>query len=488
MMQRKSIGICVLAGISAIAGAKSKPQQISTQTPNVVLIFMDDMGYGDLGCFGATGYSTPNLDRLANEGMRFTNFYASQAVSSASRASLLTGCYANRVGFAGAIPPDSKIGINPDEELIPELLKKKGYATVAIGKWHLGDSKICLPLQNGFDEYFGIPYSNDMWPVDYDGTPILATSNSPRGKYPPLPLMEGNSTVRILKTLSDQDELTTLYTERAVKFINDNRKSPFFLYLAHSEPHVPLAVSSKFRGKSGLGLYADVMLEIDWSVGQVIDALKKNGLSDNTLVIFTSDNGPWLSFGNHAGSAGGLREGKGTSFEGGQREPCLMKWPGHIPQGIICNKLATTMDILPTICGITGADLPIKKIDGLNILSLMTNQPNANPRDYLLYYYNKNSLEAIRKGTWKLVLPHPSKSYVGIIAGKNGFPGEYGHIITGLELYDLRNDPGEQYNVINQYPEIAKEFDKLIDDARKDLGDDLTNHEGENRRQPWRAN
>ncbi|MDD2797144.1 MAG: sulfatase [Bacteroidales bacterium] len=485
MIQYKSIGLLALAGFTSVVSAKSKVQP-TPAVPNVVLILMDDMGYGDVGCFGATGYNTPNIDQLASEGMRFTNFYVAQAVSSASRASLLTGCYANRIGFANALPPKSEIGINPSEVTIAEMLKEKGYATAAIGKWHLGDYQLFLPLQNGFDEYFGIPYSHDMWPVNYDGTPADKASNKRGAIYPPLPLMEGNSTVRILNTPSDQNEITTLYTEKAVKFIQKNRHHPFFLYLAHSQPHVPLAVSDKFRGKSGQGLYADVMMEVDWGIGEVMKALRQNGVEKNTLVIFTSDNGPWLCYGNHSGSAGGLREGKGTSFEGGQRVPCLMKWPGHIPQGIVCNKLASTIDVLPTLSFITGAKLPTAKIDGVNIIDLMKNRPKANPRDYLLYYYNQNSLEAIRKGSWKLVLPHPSRSYVGVAPGRDGFPGEYAHINTGLELYDLRRDPGEQYNVILQYPEIVKELQPIIDEARFDLGDDLTNNSGHNRRKPGR--
>lgn len=489
-MQAKSVGIFLLSGLTSVVGAQSKSKPISNQSPNIVLIFMDDMGYGDLGSYGAKGYKTPNLDKLANEGMRFTNFYAAQPVSSASRVSLMTGCYANRVGFPGVISPGSKIGLNPEEEIIPEILKRKGYATAAIGKWHMGDNIMFLPLQNGFDEYLGIPYSNDMWPVNFDGTPVTSATQSYKFKFSPLPLMEGNSTVRTFNNLEEQGEITTIYTERAVKFINNNKKkNPFFLYLAHTQPHIPLAVSSKFKGKSGLGLFADVMMEIDWSVGQVMKALKDNGLDDNTLVIFTSDNGPWLSFGNHAGSAGILREGKLTTFEGGQREPCLMRWPGHIPKGCVCDKLATTMDLLPTFCEITGAVLPVKKIDGLSILSLLKNQPNANPRNHFYYYYNNNSLEAIRKGNWKLILPHASKSYVegGAITGKNGFPGKYGAITTEFELYDLLNDPGEKKNVFNQNPEIVKEFNLLIEDARKDLGDDLTNNPGNNRRKPGRV-
>ena len=456
------------------------------KSPNIIVIFCDDMGYGDLCANNATGFSTPNLDRLAAEGMRFTNFYAAQAVSSASRVGLLTGCYPNRVGFSGALAPDAKIGINPEEETIAEILKTKGYATAAVGKWHLGRQTQFLPLQNGFDEYFGIPYSNDMWPIGLDGKRVEPTNR--RYNYPDLPILEGNNIFKTLKNLDDQSEITTLYTERAVSFIHKNKKKPFFLYLAHSMPHVPLAVSAKFKGKSQQGLYGDVIMEIDWSVGQVMEALKKEGIDKNTLIVFTSDNGPWLNYGNHAGSAGGLREGKGTSFEGGQRVPCVMKWPKQIPAGTVCNKLSSTIDLLPTFASITGAKPPVKKIDGVNIISLLKNESNANPRENLLYYYNENSLEAVRKGNWKLVLPHSGRSYVGQIPGNDGNPGKTTKITTGLELYDLRRDPGEQYNVMEQNPEVLKELQLLVDSARIDLGDDITNCPGKNRREPGREN
>ena len=456
------------------------------KSPNIIVIFCDDMGYGDLCANNATGFSTPNLDRLAAEGMRFTNFYAAQAVSSASRVGLLTGCYPNRVGFSGALAPDAKIGINPEEETIAEILKTKGYATAAVGKWHLGRQTQFLPLQNGFDEYFGIPYSNDMWPIGLDGKRVEPTNR--KYNYPDLPILEGNNIFITLKNLEDQSEITTLYTERAVSFIHKNKKKPFFLYLAHSMPHVPLAVSAKFKGKSQQGLYGDVMMEIDWSVGQVMEALKKEGIDKNTLIVFTSDNGPWLNYGNHAGSAGGLREGKGTSFEGGQRVPCVMKWPKQIPAGTVCNKLSSTIDLLPTFASITGAKPPVKKIDGVNIISLLKNESNANPRENLLYYYNENSLEAVRKGNWKLVLPHSGRSYVGQIPGNEGNAGKTTKITTGLELYDLRRDPGEQYNVMEQNPEVLKELQLLVDSARIDLGDDITNCPGKNRREPGREN
>ena len=337
-----------LAGTAlAGAGAFGAPGR----RPNVVIIFCDDQGYGDVGCYGAEGFETPNLDRMAREGMRFTDFHASTAVCSASRSSLLTGCYPERVGILGALGPGSKTGINENEVLISEILKAEGYATAIYGKWHLGDNKKFLPVNHGFDKYFGLPYSNDMWP------------NHPTAgdHYPPLPLIEND---KVIDYLEDQSYLTTWYTDRAVNFIRENADNPFFLYVPHSMPHVPLYVSEKFKGKSKQGLFGDVIMEIDWSVGEILNALKEHGIDDNTLVIFTSDNGPWLSYGDHAGSTGPLREGKGTMFEGGMREPCIMRWPGNIPAGTVCDRLATTMDILPTVTNIAGGRLPSHKIDG----------------------------------------------------------------------------------------------------------------------------
>lgn len=475
----------LLTGIAVASVPLSSFPAEKPQNPNIILIFMDDMGYGDLSCYGASQYKTPNLDRMATQGIRFTNFLSAQAVCSASRAGILTGCYPNRVGISGALMPDAKIGLNPAEETIAEVLKKRNYKTCAIGKWHLGDQQQFLPLQQGFDEYLGLPYSNDMWPVNFDGKP--AAENSNKARYPVLPLIEDNEKIREIKTLDDQSELTTIYTERAVRFISENKNHPFFLYLAHSMTHVPLAVSDRFKGKSEQGLFGDVMMEIDWSVGQIMKALEKNGLTKNTLIIFTSDNGPWLNFGNHAGSTGGLREGKGNSFEGGQREPCLMKWPGHIAPGTICNKLASTIDILPTLAAITNSPLPEKKIDGVNILPLLRGDENANPRESFLYYYRKNSLEAVRKGSWKLVLAHPGRTYIGFKPGADGFPGKVNENFPFEEgLYDLRRDPGERYDVKDYYPEVVAELKKLADEARLDLGDDIQNMKGLNRREPGR--
>ncbi len=486
MKLKRTIGIG-MASVISLHGLAQKAADAKSKLPNVVLIFIDDMGYGDVGCFGATQYNTPNIDRLASNGMRFTNFYVAQAVSSASRAGLLTGCYSNRVGISGALMPYDSIGINADEQLIPELLSTRGYRNAIVGKWHLGHLFQFLPLQNGFDEYFGLPYSNDMWPVDYDGKPATKDKAAWTLRYPPLPLIRGNEKVKEINTLDDQAQLTTMYTEYAVDFIKRNKNNPFFLYLAHSMVHVPLAVSDKFKGKSKQGLFGDVVMEVDWSVGEVMKALKDNGLSENTLVIFTTDNGPWLNFGNHAGSAGGLREGKGCSWEGGQRVPCIMSWPGKIPAGTICNNVASTIDILPTLCSISGASLPTKKIDGVNILSLMEGDFDSNPRDVFYYYYRRNSLENVRKGPWKLVLPHTFRSYEGKLPGNDGWPGEYSSGKTGYALYDMRRDPGERYDVKELYPTVVDDLKKLADNMRQDLGDENYNMPGVNTRKPGSA-
>lgn len=446
-----------------------------TAPPNIVLIFMDDMGYGDPVCYGGGPYKTPNIDALAVTGMRFTNFYAAQAVCSASRSALLTGSYPTRIGLHGALDHNSKIALNPKEETIAELLKGRGYSTGMVGKWHLGNRPPFLPLQQGFDEYLGLPYSNDMWPVHYDGTPYAPDSNNYRSSYPQLPLIDGNTTVRTLKTLEDQSLLTKMYTERAVAFIDKHKQQPFFLYLAHSMVHVPLAVSPAFKGRSGAGLFGDVMEEVDWSVSEVMKTLKKNNLLNNTIVIFTSDNGPWLNYGNHAGNSGGFREGKGTAWDGGVKVPAIISWPGKIRGGLVTPQLLTTMDILPTLVTLTGAKMPVNKIDGVDFSKLILGNPDYNARDEFAYYYDVNSLKAIRKGPWKLVFPASSRTYgaPGTI-GRDGFPGEYGTENVQLALYNLAMDPGEDRDMKAQYPEVVRELTAIADTYRRMLGDGLT--------------
>ena len=433
--------------------------------------------------FGSINYETPHINKLAKEGMLFTNFYSVQAVCSASRAALLTGSYPNRIGISGALMPYSTTGLNENEITIAELLKEKGYATSIFGKWHLGFQEKFLPLNHGFDTFLGIPYSNDMWPVDFDGNQISDSSDWRKKSYPQLPLIENFNKIDEIRTLEDQARLTTLFTERSVEFINNNKDNPFFLYVPHPMPHVPIAVSNKFKGKSTQGLYGDLMMEIDWSVGEIVKALKQNNLEENTLVIFTSDNGPWLNFGNHAGSTGGLREGKGTSFEGGQRVPTIMKWPKVISAGSISNNIAATIDVFPTIANIVSSELPKHKIDGVDISSILEGRRDSNPRDHLYYYYGKNNLEAVRKDNWKLVFPHESRSYKNVLPKNDGHPGPYSKFTAEYALYNLRRDPGEEYNVKELYPEIVKELEDLAEIARNDLGDDLNNRIGNNIRE-----
>lgn len=333
--------LAVTLGLTLPLGAAMAAE--TSKTPNVVLVFADDLGYADLSCYGAKGYRTPNLDRLAAEGVKFTDFYVPQAVCSASRTALLTGCYPNRVGILGALGPKNRHGINDDETTLGEVFKSRGYATAIYGKWHLGHHPQFLPPRHGFDEYFGLPYSNDMWPKHPEA----------KHAFPDLPLIEGEKTIALNP---DQSQLTTQYAEHAVSFIERHRDQPFFVYLAHSMPHVPLFVSDKYQGRTERGLFGDVIEEVDWSVGQILATLEKLKLDEQTLVIFTSDNGPWLSYGDHAGSAEPLREGKGTSFDGGVREPCVMRWPGRIPPGAVCHEPAMTIDLLPTLAKLIGAD------------------------------------------------------------------------------------------------------------------------------------
>jgi arylsulfatase A len=413
---------------------------------------------------------------MAKEGMRFTDFYAAQAVCSASRAALVTGCYNVRVGILGALGPGSKTGINADEMTMAELVKQRGYATAIYGKWHLGDNSKFLPTRHGFDDYFGLPYSNDMWPYH------------PTAKhFPDLPLIEGEKIVNPKVTPEDQTHLTTWYTEHAVKFIEQNKDRPFLLYVPHSMPHVPLFVSDKFKGKSKRGIYGDVIMEIDWSMGQILDTLKRLGLDENTLVIFTSDNGPWLSYGTHAGCALPLREGKGTMFDGGCREACIMRWPGHIPPDSVCNELAATIDVLPTLADIIGVELPRDRIiDGRSILPLMEGKPGAKSPHEAYYFYWGRELQAVRSGKWKLHFPHGYRTLAGKPGGTDGNPVPYSQGKIDLSLFDLENDVGETKNVAAEHPEVVERLKALAEKARDDLGDSAAKRPGKNVREPGR--
>ena len=472
------LGFVSILASGTVLGFRQAP---GLNPPNVIIIFMDDMGYGDPVFVNGFGYSTPNMDKLAAAGMRFTNFYAAQATCTASRAGILTGCYPNRINMYGAFFPWDTDALDPKEETIAKMLKKRNYQTCMVGKWGLGSLPPFTPLHYGFDHYLGLLYSNDMWPVDYAGNPIEDTANW-KYRYPPLPLYRGDSVIEYVRTLKDQGELTQKYTRYAVNFIKKNKDRPFFLYLAHTMVHVPIMASSKFLGKSGVGLFGDVIEEVDWSIGQIMKTIKEAGLDKNTLIVFTSDNGPWLNYGNHAGNTGGLREGKGTSFEGGQREACVFRWPGHISAGTVSNKIASSIDLLPTISKICGTPLPDEKIDGVDILPLLLNKTGADPRTEFAYYYNKNDLEAIRNGKWKLVFPHTSRSYKVYPPGNNGFPGRTAQVKEPMALYNLSVDPGETMDVQESNPDIVQQLNELADKYRKDLGDNLQNIKGNGRR------
>jgi arylsulfatase A-like enzyme len=461
-------------------------QLATTRPPNIVVIFADDLGYADIGSFGGR-IPTPHLDRMAREGMRLTDFVVSSAVCSASRAALLTGCYHGRVGIHGALGPDAQIGIAAGETTIAELCKQKGYATACFGKWHLGHHPKFLPRQHGFDEYFGLPYSNDMWPQHPAWAKLPPAAEKRKQGYPDLPLLEGDEIANPKVTGADQANLTTWYTERAVRFIEQHADRPFFLYVPHAMVHVPLFVSAKFRGKSGAGLFGDVVMELDWSVGRILDALHRHGLDDDTLVLFTSDNGPWLSYGNHAGSAGPLREGKGTMFEGGIRVPTIARWPDRVPAGATCGELAATIDLLPTVARLIGAELPAHRIDGRDIAPLLFGEPGAvSPHEVFLCYYAGGQLQAVRDARWKLHFPHHYATLAGRKGGSDGTPAAYANEQIGQCLYDLRADPGESKDVAAEHPEVVERLLRLAQAAREDLGDTLTGTKGKGVREAGR--
>lgn len=484
---RLPLWFCVIVLLLARVSGAERP-------PNVIIFLTDDQGYGDLGCFGSRDLKTPNFDRMAAEGMKFTSFYVSQAVCTASRAALMTGSYCNRVGLFGALNHKSTIGINPDEVLIPEFLKARGYATACYGKWHLGIQPKFLARRHGFDEFFGLPYPNDN------------SKYHPTVKdMPPLPLIEDEEPIAYD---TDQAQFTQQFTARSVKFIEANKNKPFFLYLAHVMPHVPIFASERFKGKTGHGLYADVISELDWSMGEIIATLKRLGLDDNTLIVFTSDNGPFLSYGNWAGSAGPFRGGKLTTFEGGMRMPCIMRWPGKIPAGKTSDEVITAMDLYPTLAKLAGAPLPKSKIDGKDIWPLMSGQRGAKSPHEAFYYYGGEELQAVRSGKWKLHFPHP---YLEVAAepGRDGKPSNFANIKplsptqSGLEgiasrhgykvmnlslsLYDLESDPGESKDVAAQHPAEVKRLEALAEKMRADLGDTLTGKKATGARPPGKA-
>jgi len=456
----KIMVICLLV-LSVIACSNDQPEE--NQKPNVVIIFTDDQGYADVGCYGAKGFATPNLDNMAKEGMRFTDFYASP-VCSPSRAALLTGCYPDRVGVPVVLYQISPTGLDPSEITIAEILREQGYATACVGKWHIGDHPTMMPTNQGFDEYFGLPYSNDMWPWQGD-----YKKERPRTQlFPDLPLYLND---KVIEKNPDQNLLTTRYTEYAVKFIEKNKNKPFFLYLAHSMPHIPLGVSEKYAGKSEYGRYGDVIEEIDWSVGEILSSLKKYNIDDNTLVIFMSDNGPWLTMGKKAGKAFPLREGKGTTFEGGMRVPCIMRWPKKIPAKSVNHMIASTMDLLPTIARLTGSREPDDRvIDGEDIWSYINNDISQELPNRTMFYHRKGVLQAVRNGSWKLHFPHKYNHQPDYSEKKKKYTSEYEAFI-GISLYNLEDDIAETNNLVDQYPDMVKKLKALADTHLQDLSE-----------------
>ena len=451
-----------LIGVSLISCDKQKKVK-----PNIVFILADDLGYADLSSYGSKFINTQFLDEMALSGAKLTSYYSSQAVCSASRAAILTGAYSNRIGINGAFGPNSKRGINENELLISEMLKENGYKTGIFGKWHLGDADEFKPTRHGFDEFFGILFSNDMWPFH----PEFPNA------FPDDLMLYRNE--KPIETLIDQSDLTKRITDESIRFINENKDNPFFLYIPHPQPHVPLFASSDFNGSTGEGLYADVITEIDFSVGRILDALEKNGISENTIVVFTSDNGPWLSYGEHAGESGIYREGKGTAWEGGQRVPCIVKYPNEINAGTVIDEPLMGIDWLPTFADLTNSKLSSNKIDGKNIWPLLTSETNKSPHDALFFYYRQNELHAVRSGDWKLYFPRSYRSLNGRPGGKDGIPVKYDqNIVSENELYNLKIDPKELNNVLNNYPEIVNKLKKMGENARYDLGDNLTKVKG----------
>ncbi len=458
----------VSAGAAAMAlpACMTKAQEgAAGRPPNVVIIFTDDQGYQDVGCFGSPLIRTPNLDRMAAEGMRFTNFYVAASVCTPSRAALMTGCYPQRVnmnvvsrvingeerGGAVVLFQNSNRGLHPNEVTVAEILRRRGYATACVGKWHLGHLPEFLPMKQGFDSYYGIPYSNDM--------------NIRKGAESGPPLLRNGE---LIEHPANQATLTKRYTEEAVKFIRASKRKPFFLYLPHTMPHLPLAASGEFKGNSKRGLYGDAIEEIDWSVGEVLKTLKACGVDEQTLVVFTSDNGPWIRFGARGGCALPLRDGKGTIYEGGMREPCIMRWPGKIPAGLLCNEVATTMDLLPTIAGLTGGQVPTDRvIDGKDIRPLMTGKPGATSPHEALYYYPKQTTVpmAVRCGKWKL---HKAGKRYKTWKDDNG-RWMHRKVELPTELYDLEADIGETRNLADAHPEVVRRLTEMMDRFDADL-------------------
>jgi len=454
-----SIGVGTLAvqNVTASAGIFQTP-------PNFIVVFCDDLGYGDIGCFGSTKHRTPNIDFMAQEGVKFTSFYSASGLCTPSRASLMTGCYPRRIdmhvngrkaGMKQVLFPVDPKGLNPDEITVADLLKTKGYSTACIGKWHLGDQPEFLPTKQGFDYYFGIPYSNDMG------------AGNKSFNYPPLPLLRNE---KVIEVEPDQTLFTRRFTEETVKYIKANKTNPFFIYLAHPMPHDPPAASEEFRGKSANGIYGDAVEELDWSVGEILSALKREGLDERTLVIFTSDNGAASQWG---GSNAPLSGWKGFTMEGSMRMPCVMRWPEKIKAGTVCNELSSTMDLLPTFAELSGAKTPADRIiDGRNISQLLFNPAKARSPHEVFYYCMLDQLQAVRYGKWKLHLP---------LEAKRKYYHREGTEKCEAKLFDLEADVAETKNVAAAHPDIVRRLLKFAEQARTDLGDG--DKKGKNQRQ-----
>lgn len=444
-----------IISISSCSGSKEEGANTSetkTSKPNVVIIFLDDSGFGDFKAFSETGLETPNVQKLADDGVIYTNFHVPQAICSASRSALISGCYPGRTGVFGAHGPNGR-GLETTFPTMGEIFKTAGYTTAVFGKWHCGDQPETRPQARGYDETAGLMYSNDMWkhhPVNPDYW----------GKHP-IKFWKNGEVIIEDVDFEHQEQLTRWYTEYAVDFINRKKDEPFLLYVPHSMPHVPIFAGEKFKGKSGKGVYEDVLLELDWSVGEINKALKENGLEDNTIVIFTSDNGPWITYGNHAGKTP-FRESKATSFEGGNRSACIIKYPQGLKAGTVNSKAFFSVDLLPTLSSLAEIQLPDSMvIDGQNIWDLISGKQNAtNPHEYYPISTGKN-LQAVMSGDgkWKLHLPH--KYHTLIEPGKDGQPGKTENREIELSLFDMENDPMESKNVIEDHPEVAIRLHEL---------------------------
>jgi len=448
-LKNSSVGAVVLALAGLLSSAPAMAVENQVRTPNFIVILIDDMGYGDIGPFGSKVNRTPNLDKMAAEGMKLTSFYAA-TVCTPSRAQMMTGCYAKRVSMPKVIFPVCPTGLSTDEKTVARHLKDKSYITMCIGKWHLGDQPEFLPTKHGFDHYVGLPYSNDMGAEGAKGVKP--------GQYPPLPLLKD---VKVMEAPAVQDKLTRLYTEEAVKFITANKGNPFFLYFPHTAVHTPLNPGKEFEGKSANGRYEDWVEEVDWSVGQVLKTVRDLKLDSNTLVIFTSDNGPWLTKGKDGGVAGPLRGGKGSCWEGGVREPTIAWWPGKIPAGSSCDAMTSEMDILPTLVGLAGGRVPSdRKIDGKDIWPVLSGKSKESPHDALYYFSKDGNLEGVRSGPWKLFIKKQSGGKGSPKGGKQPSPA----------LYNLELDIGENTDVAEPNPDVVRRLQVLIDAMDKDLG------------------